>query len=134
MNNIDYIKSINDCSEAFRTLLVRNCCDHATAQCNGEYWQNDDGTWSDKAGDAKETSIVKRLVMALGLPPKNPLPDFITYNGDPRGFTVYMKEDQMTEAEKELAKSLGFQCDWGNNFWLLKNGEDFHTTKGYKND
>lgn len=135
--NSKYIKLISKCNETFRRLLEKDCQTHAEQQANGNYYLNEEiGEWvgtiqtaqgqhiesigNANRGRAMEKSIVDRIKTMLNLSKKDEIPRFLVYQGDPRGFVIYMDSSEMVEGEQVLASSLGFKRDWGGNYSIMK--------------
>lgn len=136
MNNSTILKRIAIASPAFRVKLMKDCQAHSTAQCNGDYVENEDTgkwegydhvrfTWDNKEaaqkGEDMEKSILKRLKALTGT--KN-IPDFLGYAGDPRGFTLKIDSDKLDADEIALCESIEFLRDWGGDFAIVKDREN----------
>ena len=130
MNNLQVIKNIAKESEKFKKLLARDCQIHSTAQCNGDYYFNEDiNEWVEYMdgeeskgrsviGRTRETKIINRI---LKMTDTKEIPNFLTYEGDCRGLVIYMNESRMDEEEKELCRDLGLGMDFGGNYSIIKN-------------
>ena len=130
MDNITIIKNIAKESESFKNTLVKDCQLHATAQCNGDYYFDEDiDEWvgymdgNESKGRAvigktRETKIITRILKMTGT---TDIPDFLTFQGDCRGLVIYMDESRMDEKEKELCRDLGLGMDFGGNYSIIKN-------------
>jgi len=121
MNNNTIIKKIYHAEDKKKQRLTQDCQHHATKQCNGDYWFNEDNNkWEGERaerGEYMEKSILKRLKELTGT---KEIPDFITYQGDCRGYTLYMNDARMDEEEKKLCRELEFNKDWGGNYSIIK--------------
>jgi len=108
---------------------------HATAQCNGDYYYNDDteqweGEQSHKAAKM-EQSIIKRIHMysagiigvVTGIYSKKDLPDFITYENDPRGFVLKIESEKLSDEAKQYCRDSHLEMDWGGDYTILTNQE-----------
>jgi len=119
MNNITIIKRIAKESESFKNTLAKDCQTHATAQCNGEYYFDEDTKfWTMPIGKTREAKIITRILKMTGT---TDIPDFLTFQGDCRGLVIYMDESRMDEKEKELCRDLGLGMDFGGNYSIIKN-------------
>lgn len=139
MNN----KEIIDCIAAYpfrkRMRLFHDCKSHSEAECNGDYYQDeetgewhgynpvtfkwDDGTIAKQLairGAHRNESIPKRIAEMCNTAT---VPNFITWQGDPRGNVIKINGDKITEEEREQCHELGFSEDWGNDFTIIKRGE-----------
>jgi len=129
MNNIKVIKNIAKENESFKNTLAKDCQTHATAQCNGDYYFNEDiNEWVGQMdgeeskgraviGRTRETKIITRI---LKMTDTKSIPDFLTFQGDCRGLVIYMNESRMDEEEKKLCRELGLGMDFGGNYSIIK--------------
>ncbi len=123
-------------SEPFRAHLQRDAQKHSEAECDGDYYYDDEkeawvgynrrdfthttGDFNAIKGEKREKSIIKRIKTMCGT---DTIPSFITYGGDPRGFVLKINSDKLTEDEIKLCESLHFMRDWGGDYTIVKNGE-----------
>lgn len=132
------LKRIADTSPAFRVLLAKQIQKHSEAQCNGDYYFDDDrNEWigytgaplfqhsADNAqafvGRREEKDIVKKILSMTGT---KEIPSFMGYNGDPRGFVIKIFSDKLTPDEIDYCRNVcNFMMDWGSDFTIIKNGE-----------
>ncbi len=114
-----------------RKRLQQDVQRHAEKQCNGEYYWNDDdnewqGTEAHKA-QAAEQSIINRICeyctgivgVVTNKKTTDDIPNFITYNNDPRGFVLKIESERLTEEARQHCHALGFLMDWGGDYSFL---------------
>lgn len=123
MTNKGILKGIASESEPFRRLLVKDARKHSAAQANGEYYFDGEtmlweGEGAEKGGQM-DRSIVERLAVLCG----GTIPDFISYDGDPRGLVLKIESDRLSEEDRVLCDKLGFVKDWGGDYSILLNSE-----------
>ena len=130
MTNSDIIKSIANSTESMKKGIQRLACKHAEAQCNGDYYYNDDtNDWTSTTGKNAEAKLLRELKYICGT---KKLPDFISYSNDPRGIVVKIEADKLTDAEKQLCRDLRLYMDWGGDYSILTNAE-FKALYDYNN-
>ena len=105
-----------------RKKLVSDSQRHATLQANGDYYFNEDtNTWGGELaemGEKREKSIIKRIKEFCKT---DEIPDFITYEDDPRGFVFKILSDRLTGEEKDHVELYNFQKDWGGDYTIIEN-------------
>lgn len=109
----------------------------ATAQCNGDYWLNEDtGVWEgEHAGKAEplKQSIIKRIHMysngIIGIVTNTTritakeLPDFISFENDPRGYVIKIETAKLSEEAKQYCRDNHLEMDWGGDYTILTTAE-----------
>lgn len=105
----------------------------ATKQANGDYWFNEDtGKWEgmewNKAEPLRE-SIIKRLYMyssgivgvvtSTNHATQNELPDFISFENDPRGYVLKIETTKLSEEAKQYCRNNNLEMDWGGDYTIL---------------
>ena len=141
MKNKTILKRISETSPVFRAALAKECQLHSEKQCNGEYYFDENigatGAWVGYTGApdfkhgianaqavegaTREADILKKLLQLTGT---KELPDFIGYNGDPRGFVLKILADKLTPDEVEYCRmDCDFMKDWGGDFSIIKDSE-----------
>jgi hypothetical protein len=109
----------------------------AIAQCNGDYWYNEDtNTWegeqAHKAAPLQQ-SIIKRIHMysngIVGIVTNTKrvtakdLPDFISFENDPRGYVLKIETGKLSEEAKQYCRDNGLEMDWGGDYTILTTQE-----------
>jgi hypothetical protein len=109
----------------------------ATAQCNGDYWFNEDtnqweGEHASKAEPLRQ-SIIKRIHMyshgIVGIVTNttpitvNDLPDFISFENDPRGYVLKIETSKLSDEAKQYCRDNGLEMDWGGDYTILTTAE-----------
>ena len=139
MSTLAILESIASYPLAKRMRIQNDAQAHSVAECNGDYYQDEDTLqwhgydhsthkWDDgsvakimaKRGANKEQSIPKLIARMCNT---ERVPDFIAWQGDPRGYVVKIKGDKLTDEERTLCHDLGFSEDWGNDFSIIKRNE-----------
>lgn len=110
---------------------------HAIKQCNGDYWYNEDnnkweGVEAEKAEPLKQ-SIIKRIHMysngIIGIVTNTipitikDLPDFITFENDPRGYVLKIETSKLSEEAKRYCRYNNLEMDWGGDYTILTTQE-----------
>ena len=109
----------------------------AEAQCNGDYWFNEDtdkweGVKADKA-EALKQSIIKRIHMysngIIGIVTNTTrvtvkdLPDFISFENDPRGYVLKIETTKLSDEAKQYCRDNNLEMDWGGDYTILTTQE-----------
>lgn len=109
----------------------------AVAQCNGDYWLNEDtnqweGEQAHKAEKLKK-SIEKRLYMyshgivgAVNFTINYKaveLPHFISYENDPRGYVIKIETQKLSDEAQQYCIDNGIEKDWGGDYTILTSAE-----------
>lgn len=109
----------------------------AVKQCNGDYWFNEDtNTWEGAEAhkaEALRKSIVKRIHMySHGITGQvnfsvresaMEVPDFITFENDPRGYVLKIETSRLSEEAKQYCRDNGLEMDWGGDYTILTTAE-----------
>lgn len=114
-----------------RSKLRRDAERFATKQCNGDYYYNYEtnqwqGAEAHKAQPLQD-SIEKRIQLYSHgisnlLEPvtgDHELPDFITYENDPRGFVLKIEADKLSDEAKQYCRDTRLQQDFGGDYTIL---------------
>lgn len=108
-----------------RRRLRQDCERFAVAQCNGDYWFNEDtneweGDKADKAAPLRQSIINRVHAFSSGIvgvftnnQEYDHLPDFITFQNDPRGFVLKIETQKLSEEAKEYCRDTHLAMDWG---------------------
>lgn len=121
MTNKELIQRIYDMPLSLRKSIVKGAMKHTTAQCNGDYWYEEDkGEWSDLIGKRLERRLIREVMTLCGT--KN-IPSWLSWDNDPRGIVVKIEADKLTEEEKQLCRDLRLNMDWGGDFSILTESE-----------
>lgn len=109
----------------------------AVKQCNGDYWYNEDlnkweGAEAEKAEPLKQ-SIIKRIHMysngIIGIVTNTTrvnakdLPDFISFENDPRGYVLKIETSKLSEEVKRYCRDNNLEMDWGGDYTILTTQE-----------
>lgn len=109
----------------------------AIAQCNGDYWFNEDtneweGAEAHKA-EALKQSIIKRIHMYCNgivgqvnftvLNSAITIPDFISFENDPRGYVLKIETQKLSEEAKQYCRDNNLEMDWGGDYTILTTQE-----------
>lgn len=128
MDNKTIIERIAEMSAPARRSLMMLCQKHSEAQCNGDYYYDDDanngvGAWvGSNAVQGRETeNEIRAKIMAVCK--TDEIPSFIGYSGDPRGFVLKMFSSEMSAEDIALVDSHDFVRDWGHDYSFMKQGE-----------
>ena len=131
---IDNIMSVS----TIKRRKLRNDAERfAVAQCNGDYWFNEDiNTWEGEQAHraaALKKSIEKRIHMySHGIVGQVnytvrdsaiELPEFITYENDPRGYVLKIETAKLSEEAKQYCRDNGLEMDWGGDYTILTTAE-----------
>lgn len=131
-NQIVIIDRILSVPAIRRRRLQQDVQRHIEAQCNGDYWYDDDKEeWSNPKGASMEQSIINRIYQytngilgALITTPKaQELPDFISWHNDPRGMVLKIESDKLDEDTKQYCRDIRLLMDWGGDYGFLLNSE-----------
>lgn len=139
LSTLAIIERITSYPLAKRMRLQHDANAHATAECNGDYYQDEDtGAWHGynhftykwddgsiaeqlaKRGAHREENIPKRIAEMCQA---EAIPDFISWQGDPRGYVLKIKGDKISDEARTRCHDLGFSEDWGNDFSIIKRNE-----------
>jgi len=113
----EVIKNIALCGVSFKKKLSNDCIKHRTAQCNGDYYFDEEKEeWTDILGKKMENGIVKRI---LKMTKTKEMPNFLTYEGDPRGLTIYLDCNRLDKEEIETCRHFHLDMDFGGNYSIL---------------
>lgn len=103
---------------------MNDCRSHSASNANGDWWYNEDTNIfeGDRAIQEKrrQVSIIKRIKEFCGT---DEIPQELTWQGDPRGFTLYLNIEDLTDKQKELCDDYKLSRDWGGNFAILTDRE-----------
>ena len=109
----------------------------AIAQCNGDYWYNEDtnkweGVEAEKAEPLRQ-SIIKRIHMysngIVGIVTNTTritakdLPDFVSFENDPRGYVLKIETQKLSEEAKQYCRDNNLEMDWGGDYTILTTQE-----------
>jgi len=137
MTNKTILKRIASTPSPFRAKLARDCKAHSEAQCNGDYYFDDErqkwvgynrgagthheGDFQAIKGEKREQNIIKRILEMTGT---KTIPDFLVYTDDVRGFVIKIHSDKLTQEEIEYCRmDCDFMQDWGSDFAIIKDSE-----------
>ncbi len=105
----------------------------AVAQCNGDYWYNEDsnqweGQQAHKA-EALKQSIIKRIHMysngIVGIVTNTTritakdLPNFISFENDPRGYVIKIETSKLSKEATQYCRDNSLEMDWGGDYTIL---------------
>lgn len=120
-----------------RRKLINDAQRFATAQCNGDYWFNEDtnrweGAQAEKA-EPLQKSIIKRIHMysngIIGIVTNTTritakdLPEFISFENDPRGYVLKIETSKLSEEAKQYCRDNNLEMDWGGDYTILTTQE-----------
>jgi hypothetical protein len=108
----------------------------AAAQCNGDYWFNEDTNAWEGAQAAKaeplRQSIIERIHMysngIVGIVTNTristkDLPEFISFENDPRGYVLKIETQKLSEEARQYCRDNNLEMDWGGDYTILTTAE-----------
>lgn len=121
MTDTQIILNLVNSTEQTRKSIQRLACKHVEAQCNGDYYYNDDtDEWTSPTGKNAEKKLIRDIKRICGT---KKVPDFISYSNDPRGMVVKIETQKLTDTAKQLCRDMSLYMDWGGDYSILTNAE-----------
>ncbi len=123
MNTKNILINIAQATYTKRVRLQNMAIAHATAQCSEQNYFIDNDCY--KGFNATGVAIENAIQLGIKSMCKTDyIPDFISYDNDPRGIVLKIKADKLTKVEKEMCEMLlGFSKDWGGDYSFIKQKE-----------
>lgn len=107
----------------------------ATKQCNGDYYFHEDnndweGPEANKAFPLQQSIIDRIHIFSNGIigvitnhQTKENLPEFISFENDPRGFVLKIETGKLSDEAKRYCRDNRLACDWGGDYTILTDEE-----------